>query len=279
MKPVLLTIPAYDRTELFAECLNRLSKNDQSLFDVLIAPDKSSDRDASEIDRIIKESPLVIEVMPRPSERLGADKNTINVMNFAAEMGYEYIACIGSDIIVSSTFVHDIYALSKRFDAHAAIPTTGRHSLEEKLANVNSILYGLNTGQTLCVPTQQWRVIQSIVTAISDRYYFPTYNLKRHYEQRVVMQSMIEMARLKVNRYSKSILEPVEFNSIGTSEDGLIGVALAMCGIPMVSYVINRAAHPSDTGVNTTREHWERYYAGVEVDELPKADPSKFVFV
>jgi hypothetical protein len=274
MKPVLLTIPAYDRTELFAECLNRLSKNDQRLFDVLIAPDRASDENASEIERIIRESKLQIATMAIPDERLGADKNTIRVVNFAAEMGYDYVGCIGADIIVSSNFIHDLFELSSWFDAHAAIPTTGRHSIEEKLAHVNSIQYGSNTGQDFILPTYQWKRIKPIVTAISDRYYFPTYNLKRHYEQRVVMQSLIEAARYNVTEYSKSILEPVEFNSIGTSEDGLIGVALAMCGIPMVSYVINRAAHPSDTGVNTTREHWEQYYAGVEVDELPKADPS-----
>jgi len=165
VKPIVV-IPAFDRTELFAECLNRLEKNDYD-FDVLIAPDKSITRDAVEIDRIIRESKLKIKTLPRPPLRLGADKNTINSVNAAADMGYSHIICLGSDILVSENFIHDLMALSVKFDAFAAIPTTGRHSLETKMEHVNSLVHGANTGQNFCCPVHIWRNIRRTLVRTS----------------------------------------------------------------------------------------------------------------
>lgn len=277
MKPIV-AIAAFDRTELFAECLNRLGKNDYN-FDVLIAPDKSITRDAVEIDRIIRESKLEIKTLPRPPLRLGADKNIINSVNAAADMGYSHIICLGSDILVSENFIHDLMALSVKFDAFSAIPTTGRHSLETKLEHVNSLVHGANTGQNFCCPVHIWRNISPLVTAISDRFYKIKYDAHEHWCQRLVMRVLLDAARKIETPFTKPMLDHMDANEIGTSEDGLITTVLAMYGIPMVSYAINRACHPSDTGVNTTREHYEQHYAGVTIDALPKADPEKFKFI
>ena len=90
---------------------------------------------------------------------------------------------------------------------------------------------------------------------------------------------MLEAARMIETKWTKPMIDHMGLDEINTGEDGLVVTALAFFGIPMASYTINRAIHPSDTGTHTTREVYEEWYAGVTLDDLPPADPSKFKFV
>lgn len=276
----IVALPAYDRIDLLRQCVSGFEKNDTSLFDLMLFPDKTSQKDSDEIDRVARESSLGIQVYQRPKERLGCNLNITNAMRVVGEMDYTHIILVGSDILVSNNFVRDLLVLSEKFDAYAAAPTTGRHPLNEKLANVNSIIYGSITGQNRCIPTHHWRTIAPIVTAISDRFHpIARWNGANVRDCQLVMNVMLDAARKIQTPFTKPMVDHMGSGDVNAGEDGLVVTALAMYGIPMVSYIINRASHPSDTGTHTTKEVWEGWYRDVVIDELPPADPSKFKFV
>lgn len=283
----MVVIPAYDRVDLFRECLAALHKNDRSLFEVVVSIDKSEHDE--ELGKVCGEFDCsILTVLPR-TKRLGADLNTVELLNYASQSskykGHTHIIAMGSDIIVSKNFVHDLLVLSEEFDAYSVSPTTGRQSLEWKLENANSVVHGSSTGQNFCIPVRHWATISPIVNAFSDRFYSKPATLDAIRERSVVIRIMLEAARRNQNPSSKRMIEhmigadPSFDGVVNSAEDGLIVAALCMYGIPMISYAANRASHPSDSGVNTTRQVYEDHYAGVIVDDLPKADPCKFKFL
>ena len=168
----IIAIPAYDRLPLLKRCLDSLATNDRSLFDVLIAPDLTNARDSLSIDRVVDASCLGAVTIPRPSNRLGANANMVRSMNAAFDFGdYSHIICIGSDLVVTSNFVHDLLVLSDAYDCMSVSPIHGRNPIDVKMANVNTLIYGSISGTNLCIPRHHWKTIAPIVTAISKRFH------------------------------------------------------------------------------------------------------------
>jgi hypothetical protein len=281
----LVVIPAYDRVELFRECLAALHKNDRSLFEVVVSIDKSEHY--KELKKVCNEFECaMLTHIDYMSRRMGADLNTVELLNYAFDShkrdlmfsDHTHIIAMGSDIIVSNNFVHDLLILSSKFDAYAVSPTTGRQSLEWKLENVNSVVHGSATGQNFCIPLHHWKTISPIVNAFSERFYTKPLTAETLHDRSTVVRVMLDAAKYKQNPSSKRMIAHMlagEIDGCGevnSAEDGLIVAALCMYGIPMVSYAANRASHPSNIGVNTTQRYYEDHYAGVVVDDLPKAD-------
>jgi hypothetical protein len=279
----LVVIPAYDRVDLFRECLTALHKNDRSLFEVVVSIDKSEHY--KDLEKICHEFECgVLKNIDYLSLRMGADLNTVELLNYAWDsycMNYKdrtHIIAMGSDIIVSNNFVHDLLILSEKFDAYAVSPTTGRQPLDWKLKNVNSVVHGSATGQNFCIPLRHWKTISPIVNAFSDRFYTKPLTTETLRDRSTVVRVMLDAAKHKQTPSSKRMIahmlegEVDGGGEVNSAEDGLIVAALCMYGIPMVSYAVNRASHPSNIGVNTTQRYYEEHYAGVVVDDLPKAD-------
>ena len=276
----IVALPAYDRLDLLSQCVSGFEKNDTSLFDLMIFPDKTNAEDSERIDRIARNSALNVRLHPRPSERLGCNLNVVTSMRVAGEMDYTHLILVGSDILISNNFVHDLLVLSEKFDAYSAAPTTGRHPLEVKLENVNSLIHGSITGQTRCIPMHHWRTVAPIITAVSERFHpIAGWNQRSVRDCQMVMRVMLDAARKIETPFTKPMIDHMGIGDLNAGEDGLLVTALSMYGIPMVSYTINRASHPSNAGTHTTKEVWEEHYAGVVIDDLPKADPNKFRFV
>jgi len=276
----IIAVPAYDRLPLLKQCLDSLATNDRNLFDVLIAPDRTNVTDSLAIDLTVDVSGLGAVTIPRPQNRLGANANMVRSINAAFDLGdHSHIICIGSDLVVSDNFVHDLLVLSETYDCMSVSPIHGRNPIDVKLANVNTLIYGSISGTNLCIPRHHWKTIAPIVTAISKRFHVMDWNQKTIDDQRIVMRSMLEAARMIETKWTKPMIDHMGLGEINTGEDGLVVTALAFFGIPMASYTINRAIHPSDTGAHTTREVYEEWYAGVTLDDLPPAEPSKFKFV
>lgn len=276
----IVALPAYDRLDLLQQCVSGLEKNDVSLFDLMLFPDKTNGNDANKIDSIAKNSSLNIRVHPRPKNRLGCNLNTIQAMSVCGEMDYSHIICLGSDILVSNNFIHDLLVLSEKFDAYSVIPTTGRWPIETKVEHVNSLIHGSISGHDLCLPMHHWKTIAPITTAISERFHpVGAWDVKNMQDCRVVMSTMLLAARKIQTPFTKPMIDHMGTGEINAACDGLLVTSCAFYGVPMVSYTVNRAAHPSDTGVHTTKEVWRDWYAGVVIDDLPKADPEKFRFM
>lgn len=281
----LVVIPAYDRVELFRECLTALHKNDRSLFEVVVSIDKSEHDE--ELGAVCREFECSILTLAPRTKRIGADLNTVGLLNYALISrendwkDHTHIIAMGSDIIVSNNFVHDLLVLSSKFDAYAVSPTTGRQPLDWKLKNVNSVVHGSATGQNFCIPIRHWEAISPIVNAFSDRFYTKPLTAETLHDRSTVIRVMLDAAKRKPNPSSSRMIEHMLAGEIdgggemNSAEDGLIVAALCMYGIPMVSYAVNRASHPSNIGVNTTQRYYEEHYAGVVVDDLPKADASQ----
>ena len=274
----IVTITAYDRLDLLSSLISCLDKNERDLFDVVIFPDRVDAETYDSIKRIASGSSLNVFVKPVPRVQLGCDLNIIKSVAEADTVGsgYTHIIKVDSDLLVSNHFVHDLLVLSEKFDAYAATPITGRHSLETKLEHVNSWIPGSATGSNKCIPIHQWKKIAPIVTAISDRYYSQKYTMRVQRDQSVIMGVMLDVAKYYQTQLTKPVIDVMTgYGTMNVGEDGLIVTACAMYGIPCVSHSINRAIHPSYGGVHTDIDFWREHYNGVVIDDLPKIDPNK----
>lgn len=216
------------------------------------------------------------------STPIGADLNILRSIENVEDDDYNHVFAIklDSDVLVSEHFVHDMVVLANKFNGMATSTMYGKDPLDVKIANSNNITKWAMSGANFCIDVRQLNKLLPMATALIKTYKQNGHNPATTAEEWKVMKDLLRLYAPLHNEMNSPHRDFLLNSDVpNTGSDAMIAVAAWCHGIPIVSYTVNRAIHPSDTGVNTTREFWEQHYAGVTLDELPPADPSKFKFV
>jgi len=285
-----IAITAYDRLDLFEQCIRSVKASAafaQKRFlmdeecEIEVVADRNEDSDEfAEINRISGECWMVNGT--HKDSPLGADLNILRSLQFVGNSIDEdvYAIKLDSDVIVGKNFVHDMVVLAMHSKGMATSNLYGRDPLNVKLENCNNITRWAMSGANFCIHADHLERILPMATALIKTYKQNGHNPATTAEEWRVMKDLLRLYAPLHNPDNSPHRDFLLNSDVpNTGSDAMIAVAAWCHGIPIVSYTVNRAIHPSDTGVNTTREFWEQHYAGVTLDDLPPADPSKFKFV
>lgn len=290
---IYVNITAYDRLDLFKECLERV-------YDSLLSWSKSCPigiagngqiniflDGASEFTNVKIDSWVyghnTVKLHPlEGSQRLGADLNILRSLSDFTQVksSFHYVIKLDSDVMVSRNFVHDMVMLASKFDGIATSNLYGKDPLDVKMANSHNITKWAMSGANFCVSLENLNKLLPMATALIKTYKQNGHNPATTAEEWKVMKDLLRLYAPLHNEMNSPHRDFLLNSDVpNTGSDAMIAVAAWCHGIPIVSYAVNRAIHPSDTGVNTTKEFHAQHYAGVTLDELPPADPAKFKFV
>ena len=288
---ISVRITAYDRFDLLKECVFRIRESFNAFsrvwvdasFDIGVYADHNANSNkAVEIHELL--GGWVPVIGTNSAAPLGADLNILRSMELAglsAAIDQDtYVVKLDSDILVARNFLRDMVVLAKRFDGMATSNLYGRDPLETKIANRNNITRWAMSGANFCIRADHLERILPMATALIKTYKQNGHNPATTAEEWRVMKDLLRLYTPLHNPDNSPHRDFLLNSDVpNTGSDAMIAVAAWCHGIPIVSYTVNRAIHPSDTGVNTTREFSEQHYAGVTLDDLPPADPSQFKFV
>lgn len=285
-----IQITAYDRINLLKECVLRIQESalelrnthNSLIYETAVFADHRVDsREYAEIVQAMRDFG-VLTLGTYTDKPIGADRNILCSLSQWCDYGDEktYIVKLDSDILVARNFLHDMVVLANHFNGMSTSNLYGRDPLNVKRANSNNITKWAMSGANFCVSLENLEKLLPMATALIKTYKQNGHNPATTAEEWKVMKDLLRLYAPLHNEMNSPHRDFLLNSDVpNTGSDAMIAVAAWCHGIPIVSYTVNRAIHPSDTGVNTTREFWEQHYAGVTLDDLPPAEPSKFKFV
>ena len=266
MKRISIAITAYDRVDLLKQCLVHLSSNDQRLFRVLVFPDlvdELTDRSIrSACSSVSAETGMEIHLISGPETHLHCCRNVLRSVSVTSSLNPEYIIKLDSDIIVTKDFVKVMFELSQSIDGGLATSSIICHmSKEEKRAKASEVVDISLSGSNFCVSNKWWRKIEETARPLV---------IRRHSNREARWPELQSIAASSNPTQPGAIAGKEYFfkedHNIGS--DAIIVLGAAVCDCPISSLVVNRATHPSPTGVHTTAEWHSANYANTFLDEI-----------
>ena len=271
MKRISIAITAYDRVDLLKQCLVHLSRNDQRLFRVLVFPDlvdSSTDRAIlSACSSVSAETGMEIYLISGPETRLYCCRNILRSVSITSSLNPEYIIKLDSDIIVTKDFVKVMFELSQSIGGGLVTSSIICHmSKEEKQANAGKVVDISLSGSNFCVSNKWWRKIEETARPLLSR----INSVPNHRDHAAAWSEMKSIAASSNPTHPGAIAGKEYFfkddHNIGS--DAIFVLGAAACDCPISSLVVNRATHPSPTGVHTTAEWHAAHYANTFLDEI-----------
>ncbi len=282
MKKAIVTITAYDRIDLLERCLVHLSRNDQSLFNVIVFPDKVDDATLLQIklvaERVKKETGLTVEVWPRPEKQLYCCLNILRSVDTVARLfNPEYIIKLDSDLLVTKDFVKVMLALSESMGGGMSVSSIICHlPLFDKQAMAAKIRDISLAGSNFAISSKWWAWVSATAKPLIERM-----KGKPNHEYDCVRDwNELKAIADTCNPTHPGAIAGKEYffkNDHNTASDAIIVLGAAVCDCPISSLVVNRAIHPSTTGVNTTAEFHAANYANTFLDDI-EGDDTRTVF-
>ena len=280
MKKAVVCITAYDRLELFEQCLSNLSVNDHSLFDAWVFPDSVSEEvelEMSEICMRATRTGMRVLFHAAPETRLGCCRNVMRSLAVSFAHDGDYVIKLDSDILVTKDFVKVMLALSESIGGGMAVSSIKcEMSAEEKRENASKAVSISWSGSNFCISQDWWQKIEETAWPLVEKMRSTPDHLR---DDKADWEKMVAIAK-RCNPTQPGAIEARNYflgNNFNTGSDAAIVLGAAVCDCPVASLVVNRAIHPSNSGENTTAEIHLSHYANTFLDEI-EGDNTRTVF-
>lgn len=264
---IAIAIPTFGRLDLLYECLRSLrSCGGVWKADVWLFPDLVDDEEFRKVNHIFDQLGFDGGVLQRPERRLYACRNIIRSMREAATLGeYTHILRMDSDIIVEPGFIDALVSAANTIGGAAASDIVCELPLNEKLECRDVLDTPGPCGPNICMSTAHWRRIEPMVTRWEDLF-LNSGCVPKMRNGDLMRRYMRDLMTVTPEWHEGR--DPFVSMRAGTTIDGFMACALAFCGIPFKSLVVNRCVHPSSEGENTTAEYHADRYARTELQDL-----------
>lgn len=282
MIKIAIAITVYDRLDLLRRCVEHLNasikrweSNPKSggagscfvnfFFDKM-RPDEHEK--AVDICCTVKNSYII-----QPEKvHLGPCLNILRSISETAKDSCSHVIKLDSDILVAPNFIGDLVRLANRIGGMSVTTVYGKDPDNTKKQNANVAEYWVASGSNFCVNRGHLKRLLPMAKALIETYKTRPPSVERMNEEWSVMKFLLNLNRPN-HRAENSPHRDLILNSTdpNTASDAMITAATFCAGIPVASYVSNRAIHPSSGGVHTTEEFWKAHYDGVSLLDLPAA--------